>query len=59
VSEDDMAVFIQVILHYLDSHAELPVRRDVINTIRMIKNASPGWPEDVVNEGRGFQREVK
>jgi hypothetical protein len=43
MSEEDMPILIQTLLHYLNPTAEIPALAHVILTIREIKTRSPEW----------------
>jgi hypothetical protein len=43
MSEQDMAILIQTLLHYLNPNAEIPTLAHVILTIREMRTRSPGW----------------
>jgi hypothetical protein len=43
MSEHDMAVLIQVLIHYLNPRLEVPSQAQIITTIRRVHKQDPGW----------------
>jgi hypothetical protein len=43
MSEQDMAILIQNLFHYLNPQSEIPSQAHVITTIREMRTRNPGW----------------
>jgi hypothetical protein len=43
MSENDMALLIQVLIHYLNPRLDVPTQAHIITTIRRLKGKDPGW----------------
>ncbi|WP_263360154.1 hypothetical protein [Acidicapsa ligni] len=45
MSERDMAVLVQTLLHYLSPQNEIPSLEDILKTIQAIQTRHPGYDE--------------
>jgi hypothetical protein len=43
MSEQDMAILIQALIHYLNPRLDVPTAARIVTTLRRLKNNDPGW----------------
>ena len=43
MSEQDMALLIQTLIHYLNPRLDVPTQAQIVTTIRRLKGKDPGW----------------
>jgi hypothetical protein len=43
MSEQDMAILIQALIHYFNPKPDLPTQAHIITTLRRLKSKDPGW----------------
>lgn len=43
MSEQDMAILIQALIHYLNPRLDVPTQAHVITTLRRLRTKEPGW----------------
>jgi hypothetical protein len=43
MSEHDMALLIQALIHYLNPRLDVPTQAQIITTLRRLNTQDPGW----------------
>jgi len=43
MSEQDMALLIQALIHYLNPRLDVPTQAHIVTTLRRLKGKDPGW----------------